>query len=239
VSSISYDGHTLGDYVSAELVEPVAHVVSPTTAQIPGRPGLLLLSAEVEPLELRVRLFLDAPDALTVAQRSEVRRTLRAWLLSTTGAELAVPGEPELTWHEAICTGVSDWSSLFADGQAVVTFECLDPIAYGAAASSTDETFTVGGTWETWPTIGLVAEEGDSVTVEHSETESSLTIERSFAAGDVVLIDCLAQTVTVNGEDATADVTLGSDFFALQPGSATLSFSGCSSHTVSWTERWA
>lgn len=160
MSSIEYADHSFGDYVSAELVEPVAHVVKPETARVPGRPGLVLLSAEVEPPELRVRLFMDAPDALTAAQRAAVRRTLRAWLLRADGGELVVPGEPELTWRDALCAGVSDWSSLFAEGSAVVTFLCLDPIAYGAKAASDADSFDVGGMWETWPTISAMADAG-------------------------------------------------------------------------------
>lgn len=239
MSSIEYAGHSFDDYVSAELLEPVGHVVTPETARVPGRPGLVLLSSEVEPLELRVRLFLDAPDALTVAQRSEVRRTLRAWLLCAGGGELVVPGEPELTWHDALCAGVSDWSSLFAEGSAVVTFECLDPIAYGAEASSDAESFTVGGTWPTWPTLTLVASAGSSLRVTDDASGAYVLVEGAFTGGEQVVVDCAVQSVTIDGIDASKDVALGSDFFALKPGTADLAFSGCSSHMVSWMERWA
>jgi phage-related protein len=239
VSSITYDGHGLGDHVSAELVEPVAHVIAPETAQVPGRPGLVLLGGEVDPLELRVRLFMDAPDALTVAQRSDVRRTLRAWLLVADGADLVVPGEPSLTWRDAVCAGVSDWSSLFSEGSAVVTFECMDPIAYGDERSSAAESFEVGGTWPTFPIVQLVTVAGSSVQLTDSASGAYVLVERAFADADAMCMDFSAQTVTVNGEDATRDVALGSDFFALSPGSASLAFTGCSSHTVSWTERWA
>jgi phage-related protein len=239
VSSIEYAGHSFGDYVSAELAEPAAHVIAPETARVPGRPGLVLLSADVEPLELRVRLFMDAPDALTVTQRSEVRRTLRAWLLSTDGAELVVPGEPALTWRDAICAGVSDWSSLFAEGSAVVTFECLNPIAYGTRMTSSNTTFQVGGTWPTWPTFVLVATAGSSVKVTDNISGSYVLVEGSFVGGERVTVDCAAQTATIDGADASKDVALGSDFFSLQPGSADLSFEGCSAFDVRFFERWA
>lgn len=239
MSSIEYAGHSFGDFVSAELVEPVAHAVTPETARVPGRPGLVLLSSEVEPLELRVRLFVDASDALTVAQRAVVRRTLRAWLLRADGGELVVPGEPELTWRDAVCAGVSDWSSLFAEGSAIVTFLCLDPVAYGAKASSDADSFDVGGTWETWPTVSLVPDAGSAVRVTDAATGAYVLVEHAFTAGDSVAIDCAEQAVTVNGDDATAEVALGSDFFPLAPGACKLAFAGCSAHTLSWTERWA
>jgi hypothetical protein len=237
VSSITFAGNDLAGVASAELVEPVAHAVSPVTARVPGRPGLALLGGDVEPLELVVRLFLDDAGATTVAKRSDARARIRSWLLAPAGGELVVPGEPTLRWRDVVCTGVSDWSSLFADGSAVVTFLCMDPIAYGASGSSDGGSFAVGGTWPTWPTLALVAEEGTTVSVACGS--SAVTLERSFAAGDAVLIDCGAQAVTVGGEDATADVTLGSDFFAIGPGDVAMSFSGCSSHVVSWVERWA
>lgn len=240
MSSISYDGHSFDDHVSAELVEPVAHVVTPETARVPGRPGRVLLSAGVEPLELKVRLFMDAPGALTSAQRSEVRRTLRGWLLSTDGAVLKVPGEPDLEWHDVICAGVSDWSSLFSEGSATVTFLALDPIAYGERLVSAMGAFRVGGNRPTWPEFSLVASKGaPAVDVTDNETGAFLRVERAFAGGESVSIDCAAQTVRVGGEDAAADLTLGSDFFQLVPGYADLTFTGCSRYNTWFWERWA
>ena len=99
------------------------------------------------------------------------------------------------------------------------------------------ESFEVGGTWETWPTITLVAEARSAVSV--GDGSSSVAAEGTFAAGDVVVIDMEWQAVTANGADATARVSLESDFFALVPGENALIFSGCSFHSVSWVERWA
>ena len=42
----------------------------------------------------------------------------------------------------------------------------------------------------------------------------------------------------MEGADASADVAVESTLFSLDPGAHTLTFSGCSAHTVSWTERW-
>ena len=82
----------------------------------------------------------------------------------------------------------------------------------------------------------MVARAGSSVSVACGAAR--VEASRTFAAGDVVLVDCGAGSVTVNGAAALADVTLGSDFFSLAPGTRTLAFSGCSSHTVAWHERW-
>lgn len=53
------------------------------------------------------------------------------------------------------------------------------------------------------------------------------------------IVACDAQMVTIDGTDASKDVALGSDFFSLAPGACELAFSGCSGHSVSWTEGWA
>lgn len=44
--------------------------------------------------------------------------------------------------------------------------------------------------------------------------------------------------MTIDGADASKDVALGSDFFALSPGIADLAFEGCSSFNVGFYERW-
>ena len=240
MSSITYDGHSFGDYVSAELAEPVAQVVAPETAKVPGRPGRVLLSADVEPLELKIRLFLDAPDVLTSAQRSEVRRTLRSWLLNTDGSVRKVPGEPDLEWRDVICAGVSDWSSLFSEGSATVTFLALDPIAYGRHLVSVMGRFRVTGGQPTWPEFLFVAEEGaTAVGVRDNVSGASLRIERVFSGGERVSVDCARQTVRLNGADIASCLTLGSDFFQLVPGYADLTFTGCSKHNTWFWERWA
>lgn len=239
MSSVTFCGRELSPFVSAEVEWPAAHALAAETARVPGRPGLALLSADVEPLELRVRLHLDAPDALTAAERAEVRRTIRAWLLADGGGTLAVPGEPGLEWHDVVCAGATGWPTPLADASATVTFLCLDPIAYGAERSSTGDAFEVGGSWPTRPVVEMTAKAGSGASVACVATGERVELARTLAAGDLVRVDCAAQTVAVNGADATADVTLGSDFFDLAPGRAALSFSGCSSHLVLWRERWA
>lgn len=62
-------------------------------------------------------------------------------------------------------------------------------------------------------------------------------VEHEFAGGETVTIDCASEAVTIDGTDARAEVALGSDFFALNPGSAELGFSGCSSHITAFHER--
>lgn len=237
MSSIVYNGHDFLPYVTAELVEPAGHALSPRTLPVPGRPGAVLLGCELPPRALRVRLFLDAGVSLGADERSEIRHELYGWLCAPDGAELELPGEPGLTWRDAVVTGVSDWDSLFEDGSCEVEFTCLDPVAYGDEVTSAETALTVDGTWATWPVVTLTALAGDSVKVA-DELGRYVLVERDFSAGDVVVMDFAAEAVAVEGADASADVAVESTFFSLDPGAHTLTFSGCSAHTVSWTERW-
>lgn len=236
MSSIRYGGHDLSPYVSAELAEGPAHAVTPVGVRVPGRPGAVLLRGDVGPRVLTVRLFAD----LRVAESlPSVRRRLRAWLLEPMGADLVVPGEPGLTWRDAVCTGMRGWSSLFPEGSCEVEFSCMDPIAYGATVTEAGDELEVGGTWRTWPTYRLVAEGGDALSVRDPAAGTAIVVGGPLAAGDVVVVDALTDAVTLNGADAAARVSMGSDLAPLSPGRHALEFRGCSSHEVAWTERWA
>lgn len=237
MSALTYNGHNLSEHVAAELVEPAGHALSPRALSVPGRPGAVLLGCELPPRVLTVRLFLDAGVSLTAEERSAIRHEVYGWLVAPRGAELSLTGEPGLTWRDAVVTGVSDWDSLFEGGSCEVEFTCFDPLAYGDGKSSTGTALAVGGTWETWPVTTLTALAGSSVKVADGLGRYVL-VERTFAAGDEVVIDFAAETVTVDGEDASADVAVESTFFSLSPGAHTLAFTGCSAHLVGWTERW-
>ena len=196
-----------------------------------------LLGCELPPRVLRVRLFLDAGISLSADERSEVRHALYGWLVAPSGAELELPGEPGLSWRDAVVTDASDWDSLFEDGSCELAFTCFDPVAYGDGKSSAASTLTVGGTWATWPVVTLTALAGSSVKVADGLGRYVL-VEREFEAGDVVVMDFASEVVIVDGVDASSGVAVESTFFSLAPGAHSLTFSGCSAHTVAWTERW-
>ena len=237
MSALIYNGHDFSEHVTAELIEPAGHALSPRSLAVPGRPGAVLLGSELPPRPLAVRLFLDAGVTLTAEERSAIRHEMYGWLVAPAGAELSLTGEPDLTWRDAVVTGVSDWDTLFEGGSCEVEFTCFDPVAYGDGKSSAVSSLTVGGTWETWPVVTLTASAGPSAKVA-DELGRYVLVERTFAAGDEVVMDFAAESVTVDGGDASADVAVESTFFSLAPGSHTLAFSGCSAHTVEWVERW-
>ena len=237
MSGFSYVGRAFSPYVQAELVEPAAHALEPRVLAVPGRPGALLLGCELTPREVRLRLHLDAGSQMTPGELSRLRALLRAWLCAPGGGDLVVPGEGALTWRDAVVTGVSDWDTLFEDGSCAVDFTCYDPVAYGAGRSCAGTELEVLGTWPTFPAVTLTATAGSAVKVA-DDAGRYVLVERGLSAGDEVAMDFAAESVTVDGEDASADVGVGSTFFSLAPGAHVLTFSGCSAHEVTWTERW-
>ena len=153
------------------------------------------------------------------------------------GCELP-PREVRLRLHlDAGVTGVSDWDTLFEDGSCAVDFTCYDPVAYGAGRSCAGTELEVLGTWPTLPVMTLTATAGSAVKVA-DDAGRYVLVERGLSAGDEVVMDFAAESVTVGGEDASADVGVGSAFFSLAPGAHVLTFSGCSAHEAAWTERW-
>ena len=237
--SIVYCGHDLSDWCSAEVVERAACEVVADAYAVPGRWGALLVAGNVPPIEVTVRLYLDLGvrgDALWLA---EARHLLRSWLCEPSGGTLVLPSDPEVEWRDALMTSCSDWDSLFGDGSCEVTFTLFDPVAWGVARCERTEAFEVGGSRPTWPSFSLVVEAGASVQVTDLATERFVLVEHAFLGGEVVAIDCASELVTIDGLDARVCVTLGSDFFCLDPGTASLRYVGCSLHECFFTERWA
>jgi len=237
--SIVYAGNDFSPICSAQVIEKSANPVVADMVEIPGRAGGEIVSAYVPPVDVRVRLFLDPgfdPDALDL---SEIRHLLRSWLCVPGGGTLVLPDDPEREYRDALLIAASSWSQLFESGECEVTFTLFDPISYGAERIERETSFDVGGTWATLPEFRLVASAGSALQVSKPATGELLRIEYGFAGGEAVVVDCAEERVFINDGDARDCVTLGSDFFALQPGTCMLVFAGCGYFETRFRERWA
>lgn len=238
MSGLVYCGTSLGDVCSAQVVGRSVNSLAVDAMRVVGRPGAVPVDSWLPPEDVKVRLMMDPgcrPDANGM---SALRHRLRSWLLRPSGGELVLPDDPELTYHDAFLVDAGDWTQLFEDGECEVTFTLFDPVAYGLARVERTNRFEVGGTWRTWPTLEMVAGPGETVMAVMPASRSSLTLERAFEGGETVVIDCATEAVTVDGVDARDSVTLGSDFFALQPGPCAVYFFCCESHEIRFRERW-
>ena len=206
--------------------------------EVPGRAGAMLVSGHIPVADVTVRLFLDAGYKMRAEDLADARHKLAFWLCVPGGGELALPDEPGRVYHDALLVDAGKWKNLFSDGQCDVTFALFDPVAYGMERIERMASFEVGGTWATWPEFRLVAEKGSSLRVSLPSAGRYLEVGYGFVGGEAVVIDCEHETVEIGGSDARDCVTLGSDFFRLDPGACTLVVSGCSYFEVRFVERW-
>ena len=236
--SIVYAGNDFSRYCTAEVVERGLHALSADSLVVPGRAGALPLPAHVQPEVVRVKLMLDCGYAPDSVELSRIRHELRRWLCQPGCATLVLPDDPELEYRDVLLTDAASWTDLFECGECAVEFTLFDPVAYGLERVERTLLFDVGGTWSTLPVVEMTASAGSSVQVSNVKTSKSVLIEKTFEGGETVVVDCVSETVTIDGADSRNKVALGSDFFALDPGACELAFSGCSVHTVRFRERW-
>ena len=236
--SITYCGRDFSELCSAEVVGRTVNALTAEAMEVPGRAGALPVSSRVVPAEVTVRLFLDMGFRADVNALAEARHKLSFWLCVPGGGELVLPDEPEHIYHDAMLVDVGEWSRLFSDGQCDVTFMLFDPVAYGMARVERTAAFEVGGSWATWPEFRVVASAGYGLSVSCAALGKAVELDYDFAGGEAVVIRCEDESVEINGADARDVVTLGSDFFALEPGACTLAFSGCGYFETRFCERW-
>ena len=236
--SIVYAGNDFSSICSAEVVEDAAAAQEAEYARVPGRAGGELVSTYIPPVDVRVRLFLDPGFDPDVVQLSEMRHRLHAWLCVPGGGTLVLPDDPEREYRDALLIAASTWNRLFESGECEVTFTLFDPVAYGAARVERDASFDVGGTLRTMPEFRVAADAGWSLRISEVATGDYIEVEYGFAGGEAVVIDCAEERVYIDGADARDCVALGSDFFPLEPGECSLSFSGVTYFETRFRERW-
>ena len=175
---------------------------------------------------------------------ADLRHTLAALLWTEEPAPLYLPDDPD-RYHLAVVSGITDLGAV-VNGLpgCMVNFKVCDPIAYGAAHSvslrnnyATD--ITVGGTWESKPTITTTLAGGtwritNVTTAEYVEVNAE-SFGAALSAGGVLVCDMENERVTIGG--TTAGVAVASDFFSIE-GTTKLRVVGSSSTTVEWRERW-
>lgn len=240
MASIVFNGHDLGDVTTALVLERGGQAVSVGSAAVPGSPRRVVTGVEAEPFSAEVKLMLRPEARTDDAGMSALRRRLRtALFVDGSGlATLALPDEPGLEWRGVYAAEVGSWDELFEDGETWVRFESVDPIAYGEERSVSASSFAVGGTYPAAPRFMVTAAAGSAVQVKDAATGAFVRVERSFAGGERVTIDCEEHEVWVDGTSANEAVTLYSDFFRLAAGTCAVAFEGAADFTIEFTERW-
>ncbi len=234
--SIEFGGVCLDGICAAEIIDMGTLSAVPDAVEILGRAGALVLGADLAPRTIRVRLYLDAGFKAGGGRLETLHRQVAAALCSEDAAALVLPDGFE--YRGVLCTDAGTWSTLFEDGSCEVAFTAFDPIAYGRKVEIHTNEFHVGGTWRTWPRIELVSCTRN-VTVTEANGGATFMLEGLEATGADAVVDCGAKTATAGSADVRGHIALGSDFFALEPGDASLKVVGAVLSRVEFRERWA
>lgn len=188
---------------------------------------------ESESITVECAIRAESPDEV-----AEVRRMLASLLLTSKAAKLVLDDEPTL-YYLAWCKGGIDTERSHSWPSVTVEFLLADPIAYGeernAAVGASGGTVRNRGTCKAFPTITCTPPNGSSWKLSNTDTGDYIEVQANFDGSIGVVLDTATESCKVNG--AYHPVTLGSDFFPLEPGSQALKTSGGTAE-LNWVERW-
>lgn len=237
--AFTFDGiSSSGLLIDNKVIHSVLPPVRARLLQVPGRPGAFDFGAGLGAREIEVEVTIVGSSQADL--RTKVRR-IAEWLYHEELKPLVFADEPDKTYY-ARCDGATDLDEIVNVGRGSIKFVCPDPLAYGTAMSQviTGNPNVVNlGTYQAFPKITATFSVSAPYFKVMNGTKSVL-VNRSFAAGDVLVLDHQKNLVTVNGSRVMASLDLSSEFFALETGSNGLTVEppSVASTTVDWTERW-
>lgn len=179
----------------------------------------------------------------TAAERRDALSTLGQWLDVDEPKKLILPDTPD-RFYMAVPNGSIGLTRYCDSETASVTFDIVDPIAYGREVTVTvpsggSVTFNVGGTYKTKPRIESSAVRDSTALVWSLKLDNSDHIHVATGSADAttVKLDCEERTCKVGNQ--VSMITLDSDWLELEPGTHTLVMDyGTGAATVTFNERW-
>ena len=215
-----------------------------SAVEVPGMDGEQFAGTRLNAKELTLTLTAISK---TLAGRRSAARSLAAILAVDKPKALSISADSGL-YYLAIPTAQVDTSQFRNAARFDVTFRLLDPVMYGDEktvnlTNSSNKTFTVGGTYPTYPVFTSSDAEGRSSSGQYIQINDAIsgeTLKLPVPYGEdthTVTIDCANRTATV--DNVVTAIDLSSDWLTLKPGSNTLRrIYGTGTFTVTWRERW-
>lgn len=187
----------------------------------------------------------------------EVREKLAAWARSVdTVTHQLVPTHRPDRYYDAIFKDISEPEFTFGFGVITITFAVPRPVSKASTATGQgfvtpfaphgSVTVNITGTTYTHPSIEIGAAEGTRVEVE-VDGEICFAIDKTFATGDVIIIETEPPAVWVENEEGRQAAEKYLDYTVtdldrlchlLQPGSHIVGADGIRSIHVSWREEY-
>lgn len=205
--------------------------------------GEIVAGVDVTQDEYLVRVNIAGKSRLAAWK---ARAALAEWAMSS-GEDTAIlePTHWPGVGYDAIVKSIDQPEFKFGFGVVEVSFLLPRPIAHDlivtTASGSGSATMQVGGSSHARPTIRqTIKTERDGVTYS-VDGKDCLKLKGKLSAGDVVEIDTILRSVTVNGSHAESRIDYsGSDWkTSLWPGKHTLSASDGGSLEARWYNEWA
>lgn len=197
---------------------------------LPSRPGAVLARRDRGAKEIKLTFaVLGGADSFFAAVDG-----LNAWAWSDEPQELALDAGRA---YNAILTA-ADAAALETGARLSYTFTSLDGIGYGVERAFTITEDGVSAPNEgTAPAPWKIAYTPEAAAAELTWTggQGALTLAGNIPAGAEIVIDSAKEYITIGGQSAMEMVTLGSRFFAIQPGGLTVQGPG---GELSYREAW-
>lgn len=210
-----------------------------TSIDVPGRDGTIVRERTFGPSSVSFTIAKKG----TVEERRQAFSTLGQWLNVTEPKNLQLPGST--LYYKAVPSGTVDIERTMDADVATLTFDIVDPAAYGQTKTATvpsggNVSITVGGTYPTYPTIAASAAVRDSSSKTwgvRKQTGEYLCVDTGSDSSRAINFNGSTRKCTVAG--ATKVPTITSTWFSLPPGTHTITnHLGSGATTITWVERW-
>ena len=232
---IIYDGVNLSDIFEVHDIQvPLLPSIEAVTQEMAQRPGAYFQSRKVATREITMKLGLNARSRCPLDIYHAWRE--QSGLLAKPEPRKLFLKEDRYIW--AMLTGESGIENLGYRGVAELTFSCFDPFFYGRErtvdlAAGSNQVQVRGGA-AAYPVFTVSGVSG-AFTLTNSGTGEMVRVA-GLTQATVLRIDMTNYRCTVNGNYKPADISV-TDFWPLEPGTATLQLSG-GSGTMTYEERY-
>jgi len=212
-----------------------------TTLTVPDRDGVYFVRNRLESRNISVQISI-IEETLEILRQNV--RDLAGDLFVRDPAPLIFSDEPDKTYF-AIINGSTFLNEILAIGQSTINFFLADPLGYEdwqqEAFDVIGEVYPqVEGTYFTYPRFLLDFDsttEIDPFTISYEG--KAVILNRSFQAGDQLIVYNDENRVTLNGNSIMGDVDIDTTFFPLQVGQdGIVTFSENFDGFVYWRNRW-
>lgn len=208
---------------------------------VPGRDGVLVTGSEMEMPQ--VSLVFAMGQHQDGGGMDEIRQLMH--ILDVKEPKKLELGDDGGLYYMALPSGERAWIRTPSSGMVEVPFLVVDAAMYGEQRTATvpsggSVTFTVGGTYNTKPTLLATSAVRDSSSGQWGvRLDAGKVLRFAFSSNTSrrVEVDCGARTAKVASSAALP--TLDSDWFEFSPGSHTVQMDlGTGAATLTWIERW-